>query len=126
MSRPSVSPSVDSQSVTPGAAPSGHKQCPRDDAHHGHEHGCCCHSAHGHEHEQDEEQSPLVRLVCIALSITLLVAGLLLPAGGWRLAAFIAALAVIGWDIMWGAVTGLIHGHMLDENFLMSIAAIGA
>ncbi len=39
---------------------------------------------------------------------------------------YLAALLVIGYDIVIDAVKNLFQGHMLDENFLMSLAAIGA
>ena len=33
---------------------------------------------------------------------------------------------VIGWDVLWKAVRNISHGQVFDENFLMSIATIGA
>ena len=33
---------------------------------------------------------------------------------------------MIGWDIVWKAVTNILHGQVFDENFLMTIATIGA
>jgi len=34
--------------------------------------------------------------------------------------------AVIGWDIVWKAITNITHGQIFDENFLMTIATVGA
>lgn len=42
------------------------------------------------------------------------------------LAVILCAFAVIGYDVLRGAVLSLFHGQMLDENFLMSIATVGA
>lgn len=33
---------------------------------------------------------------------------------------------VVGWDIVWKAITNILHGQVFDENFLMTIATIGA
>ena len=38
----------------------------------------------------------------------------------------LAAYALIGWDILWRAATGIRHGRVFDENFLMAVATIGA
>ncbi len=40
--------------------------------------------------------------------------------------AFVAAYLVLGLDVLKTALKGLRHGRMLDENFLMGIATIGA
>ena len=67
------------------------------------------------------------RLTRIAVSAVLFGIAALLPLNGiWRLGAFLAVYALIGWDILWKAVCGLIHGQALDENFLMALATVGA
>ena len=38
----------------------------------------------------------------------------------------LAAYALTGWDILWRAATGIRHGRVFDENFLMAVATIGA
>lgn len=43
-----------------------------------------------------------------------------------RLIVFLASYAVIGGDIIAKAAGNIIHGNVFDENFLMSIASIGA
>ena len=40
--------------------------------------------------------------------------------------AYVAAYIVLGWEIMFQAAKNLTKGHVLDENFLMSIASLGA
>lgn len=42
------------------------------------------------------------------------------------LALYLAVYALIGWDIVWKAVRNIARGKMLDENFLMCVATIGA
>ena len=47
---------------------------------------------------------------------------------GWLLpfALYLAVYAAIGYDVLWRALRGILHGQMLDENFLMCIATLGA
>ena len=33
---------------------------------------------------------------------------------------------IIGWDVLWKAVRNIAHGQVFDENFLMSLATVGA
>lgn len=63
----------------------------------------------------------------ILLSILLLAAASLLPIEGWvRLPIFLVPYGLIGWDVLWRAVRNIARGQVFDENFLMSIATIGA
>ncbi len=63
----------------------------------------------------------------ILLSILLLVAAALLPVEGWvRLPIFLIPYGLIGWDVLWRAIRNIAHGQIFDENFLMSIATVGA
>ena len=49
------------------------------------------------------------------------------PAGRWvRLACYLADYAVIGYDILRKAFRGIRSGQVLDENFLMAVATLGA
>ena len=68
------------------------------------------------------------RITRIAIGAVIYVAALLLPDSpqGLKLGVFIAAYAVIGYRVVWNALRGILRGQMLDENFLMSIASIGA
>ena len=43
-----------------------------------------------------------------------------------QLAVFGAAYLLVGWDVIWKAVRNIAHGQVFDENFLMTIASIGA
>ena len=33
---------------------------------------------------------------------------------------------IVGWDVLYDAVLGILHGELLDETFLMTVASIGA
>lgn len=66
-------------------------------------------------------------LIRIGIAAVLFGAVLALPIDGWfRLVAFLAVYAVIGWDVLWRAVRNIAHGQVFDENFLMCIATVGA
>lgn len=43
-----------------------------------------------------------------------------------RLGVFLTAYFIAGWDVLWKALRNIAHGHVFDENFLMSIASVGA
>ena len=63
----------------------------------------------------------------IIIAAVLFAAGSLLPLGPTvEMGVFLVCYAVIGWDIVWKAVTNILHGQVFDENFLMTIATIGA
>ena len=63
----------------------------------------------------------------IIVAAVLFAAGSLLALGPTvEMGVFLVCYAVIGWDIVWKAVTNILHGQVFDENFLMTIATIGA
>ena len=126
-----------------------HDHCDCDHEHHhdhcdcGHEHHhdhCDCghehhhdHEAHGHEHHQ-EAAHPHHRTHEGADSLTPLFAGAGLFLVGvllskWeipRLIVFVAAYLTLGLPVLKTALLNLFRGHVFDENFLMSIATLGA
>ena len=66
-------------------------------------------------------------LVRIIVAAVLFAAGGLLHLEGWaELGVYLVCYAVIGWDIVWKAITNILHGQVFDENFLMTIATVGA
>ncbi len=119
---------------------------PRDDHHHGHHHescscghhhqehhheGCSCghhhqhKHEHGHKHHEAEKESPLPLIIGAGA----FAAGLVLAQFGLGTAArlvFLGAYLVLGVDVLKTAFNNLIKGHVFDENFLMSIATLGA
>lgn len=56
----------------------------------------------------------LIALNCVSLS------------GIWRLASYLIAYLIIGYDILTKAGKGIINRQVFDENFLMAIATVGA
>lgn len=43
-----------------------------------------------------------------------------------ELTAFLIIYAIVGYDVLWRAITNIFHGNIFDENFLMTIATVGA
>ena len=66
----------------------------------------------------------LCRVIAAAV---LLVVAALLPLEGWqRLLLFLVPYAVVGFDVVWGAVRNILRGQVFDEKFLMALATVGA
>jgi Cd2+/Zn2+-exporting ATPase len=89
-------------------------------------HNCSCHHCHhdhhGHHHHEEKE-SP----IGMFLGAGLFVLGLLTAGIPWlSLGLFVAAYLLLGWEVLTDAAKNVIKGHFLDENFLMSIATLGA
>ena len=102
----------------------GHDHAHHHDHDHEHEHHHD-HDHEGHDHGEEEQESPLP----LFLGAGLFVLGLILEALGLKwvgLFCYVAAYVVLGAKIVWTAVTGLVRGRVFDENFLMSLASLGA
>lgn len=83
--------------------------------------GCCC--SGGTCGGEEGGIRPVPAILGIALFIAALIAG----SGTWfGVAAYAGAYLLIGWDVLKMAFLGLRHGRAMDENFLMSIASLGA
>lgn len=100
----------------------GHCEC-------GHDHGGGCGCGHDHNHEDPAEARK--ELITLAAGTVLLAAGLLLwvllpgtPLAGT--AVLIAAFLVVAAEIAIQAVNNIRRGDVFGENFLMTIAGIGA
>ena len=71
-----------------------------------------------------EEKRSLIRIIATAF---LFLAAYLIPAeGALRLVLFLVPYLLIGYEVLIDAVLSLTRGHVLDENFLMAIASVGA
>ena len=94
--------------------------------HHEHDHKCACGHHHGHEHVHDEKAEKKQ----LFYGIWCFVVGLLLrqvdALSAVSFACFIAAYFTLGREVLTNAWKNLTKGHVMDENFLMSIATIGA
>lgn len=67
------------------------------------------------------------RIIRIPLALLLLIAGLLLRANAAvSITLLMLAYAIAGYDVLFDAVRGILRGQVFDENFLMSLATVGA
>ena len=99
--------------------------------HHGEDHECACghhheeSRGHSHSHSHNHGESILPLLIGGGLFAVGLVLGHL--GFNWlTLAICLAAYIVLGREVVATAAKNLVKGHVFDENFLMSIATIGA
>lgn len=79
---------------------------------------------HSHDHGASNTRRMITRLL---IGSVLLVVGMWAPlAAPYELIAFLAAYLIIGGDILLRSARNISRGRVFDENFLMSIATIGA
>jgi len=83
---------------------------------------------HHHHHEEEEGHGRLVKIIVAAV---LLVAAIIIEKKTdwetWQyLLLFLVPYLIVGGDTLKEAAEGLLHGEALSEDFLMSIATLGA
>ena len=89
------------------------------------------HEQHHHHEHHHEEESPRQAIVKIAVATVLLVAAIIVEKNTewatWQyLLLFLVPYLIVGLDTLKEAAEALAHGEALDENFLMSVATLGA
>lgn len=69
-------------------------------------------------------ENPIFKLI---LSLMLMLAGILLPINETlKLVLYLLSYIIIGYEVIIEALSNIFHGEFLDENFLMTIATLGA
>ncbi len=107
----------------------GSGECHEHGHEHDHDHGDCCGCGHDHEHGEEVNKSEfLFKVIC---SGVFLAAGYILSEFTQLntyipMICFAVSYLVVGFGIIREAVEGVIHGNVFNENFLMSVASIGA
>ncbi|MBO4340915.1 MAG: cadmium-translocating P-type ATPase [Bacteroidales bacterium] len=83
---------------------------------------------HHHHHEEEEGRGRLVKIITAA--VLLVVAIIIEKNTDWAtwqyLLLFLVPYLIVGGDTLKEAAEGLLHGEALSEDFLMSIATLGA
>mgnify|MGYP004653927537 FL=1 len=106
-----------------------HHEHTHDHSHsHEHSHSCgCCGHDHGHSHEHGgEEDQGVMTYVRMGLSAVGLLASIFWLEGTWQLVVCIVAYLLAGFSVLREAVENISRGEIFDENFLMTVASIGA
>ena len=104
---------------------SGHGHELEQEPNHEQEH---CEHCHHHHHEEEEGHGRLAKI--IAATVLLIGAVIIEKYTAWEtwqyLLLYLIPYLVVGWDTLKEAAEGLLHGEALSEDFLMSVATIGA
>lgn len=102
----------------------GHEHCHEHGHEHYHEHG---HShSHEHGHRNNDSKFILKSILRLIFGGGLLAAAVMGLGDKYNPALFVAAYLIFGYDVLLSAVRNIAGGSIFDENFLMSIATIGA
>lgn len=91
-------------------------------------------SAHEHGHDHGTAKfNTVYEVILIGTALALFALGLIFrdvlhdtPYSAGEYAVFLAAYAISGWNVVASAVRNASHGTFFDENFLMTIATVGA
>ena len=95
---------------------------------HEHNHDEHCECSHEHHHEHDEEGKG--EIISLGIGVALFAAALavhhfteLLPLG---IVLYVAAYLVLGINVLTATVKSITKGNLFNENFLMTVATLGA
>ncbi|MBR6703919.1 MAG: cadmium-translocating P-type ATPase [Lachnospiraceae bacterium] len=112
--------------------------CHHEHHEHGHEHGHEHHHGHGHRHGADadgeddeahEKKEKRELILGAGLFAAAVILHLVLREEGYSwplIVLLVASYLILGKDVLLTSVRNIVHGEIFDENFLMSIATLGA
>ena len=112
--------------------------CHHEHHEHGHEHGHEHHHGHGHRHGADadgeddeahEKKEKRELILGAGLFAAAVILHLVLREEGYSwplIVLLVASYLILGKDVLLTSVRNIAHGEIFDENFLMSIATLGA
>lgn len=96
-------------------------------------HGECCHDHehhhHSHNEKSNEKKTVNIDILLFVVGIHLFVAAIAiqhLTSFSMTLLIYIAAYLLLGFNVLTATVKNILKGNFFDENFLMTIATIGA
>jgi len=85
---------------------------------------------HDHDHHDDDVKGDIIKLSvgAIILAVAMIVDRLFATSipNYIHITVFVAAYIILGGDVVIRALKNIVHGELFDENFLMSVATIGA
>ena len=89
--------------------------------HHNHDDGCGC----GHNHGHADAERGRTLLLRVGAAVILMLLGFLTPAP-FNVLLFAAGYLAAGYDVLLHAAKNIARGRVFDENFLMTVASLGA
>ncbi len=114
----------------------GHSHEHHGEHHRHHEHGdsCCCGDAHEnkneeehkHSHSHGDDHGLILLLIGIAVFVAAIILEHALDIFPITLGLYIAAYLILGFNILKSTFKNIKAGNFFDENFLMTVATIGA
>lgn len=114
----------------------GHSHKHHGEHHRHHEHGdsCCCGDAHEnkneeehkHSHSHGDDHGLILLLIGIAVFVAAIILEHTLDIFPITLGVYIAAYLILGFNILKSTFKNIKAGNFFDENFLMTVATIGA
>ncbi len=114
----------------------GHSHKHHGEHHRHHEHGdsCCCGDAHENKNEEEHKHSHshgdyhglILLLIGIAVFVAAIILEHTLDIFPITLGVYIAAYLILGFNILKSTFKNIKAGNFFDENFLMTVATIGA
>lgn len=84
-----------------------------------------CHHHHNHEHT-NERNSKIFVVGKLFLAIVFFIVAIYVCSPMLKLLLFLVAYVIAGFEVLYNAIKNVLKGEIFDENFLMSIATIGA
>lgn len=111
-----------------------HEHCHEHNHKHNHEHshaagqssceiGCGCGCGHDHSHENADTKDLIIGIIGTIIGFTGI---FLLDQSPYFLAVIILGYLMLGKEVLFHAGKNILHGKIFDENFLMTIATLGA
>lgn len=79
---------------------------------------------HHHHHNEKTDKQKLIRI--LISTVILIPAFLCQTYSGLRIILFFVSYLIAGWDVIITALKNILKGEIFDENFLMTLATIGA
>ena len=86
--------------------------------------GCCCshHEGHNHEHEEVSKKEYILTLI----GLIFFGVAIFMPNFQISFLLYLCSYLLIGYSIFMNAIKRLFKKDMFDENFIMTIATLGA
>ena len=86
-----------------------------------------CNHEHHHEHEHEEEESVFGEVIKFIISLVIFIFAIIkIVPTKYSIYLYIASYIIAGYEVIFKSIKNIFKGEVFDENFLMTIATIGA